>query len=57
MTSLLGSFALSKIKISEAARLMTHLQDMSSITDTFEEICLKFSEHLFFAERLSVAAS
>ena len=34
-------------KISEAARLITHLQDMSSITDTFEEFSLKFPEHLF----------
>ena len=38
-------FVLSKNNISEAARLITHLQDMSSITDTFEEICLKFPKH------------
>ena len=34
-------------KISKAARRITHLQDMSSITDFFEEFCLKFPEHLF----------
>ena len=34
-------------KISDAARLITHLQDMRSITDTFEDCCLKFPEHLF----------
>ena len=43
---LTASIALSKSKqISKSARLITHLQDMSSITGTFEEFCLK--EHLF----------
>ena len=56
VTSLLAFSALSKNKISEAARLITHLQDMSSITGTFEEFWLKTPEHLF-AEQISVAAS
>ena len=34
-------------KISEAARLISHFQKMSSVTYTFEEFCLKFPEHLF----------
>ena len=34
-------------KISEAARLITHLQDIISIRGTFEELCLNFPEHLF----------
>ena len=41
-----GDVTASKSKqISKSARLITHLQDMSSITGTFEEFCLK--EHLF----------
>ena len=56
VTSLLAPFSLSRNKISEAARLITHLQDMSSITGTFEEFWLKTPEHLF-AEQISVAAS
>ena len=47
VTSLLAFSALSKNKISEAARLITHLQDMNPFTDTFEEFCLNFPEHLF----------
>ena len=33
--------------IKKPARLIFHLQDTSSITDTFEQFSLKFPEHLF----------
>ena len=59
VTSLLASFALSKTsKISKAARLTTHLQDMSSITGTFEESTFAWNlQNIFFSEHISVAAS
>ena len=47
MTSSLAFFALLKNKSSKAVTLITHLQDMSSITGSFEELCLKFPEHYF----------
>ena len=46
----------SKQKISKPARLITDIQDMSSVTGTFEEFCSKFPEHLF-EEHISVAVS
>ena len=47
-------WTIKKHKISEAARLITHLQDMCSITDNFEGFFLKFPEHLFCRTHFSV---